>query len=72
MRAEAQVKFNQIVQNVILKYRTKKEWEERRKLRLNMEQNFKQSILQIIDDKGKNGEITEDEASILKEINLKS
>lgn len=72
MRAEAQVKFNQIVQNVILKYRTKKEWEERRKLRLNMEQNFKQSILQIIDDKVKNGEITEDEASILKEINLKS
>jgi len=72
LRAEAQVKFNQIVQNVILKYRTKKEWEERRKLRLNMEQNFKQSILQIIDDKVKNGEITEDEASILKEINLKS
>ena len=72
LRAEAQVKFNQFVQNVILKYRTKKEWEERRKLRLNMEQNFKQSILQIIDDKVKNGEITEDEASILKEINLKS
>ncbi|MGG0168291.1 hypothetical protein [Bacillus tropicus] len=72
MRTEAQEKFNQFVQNIVLKYRTKKEWEERRKLRVKMEQNFKQSILQIIDEKVKSGEITEDEASILREINKKS
>ncbi|MFF2876183.1 type II toxin-antitoxin system HicB family antitoxin [Gottfriedia sp. NPDC057991] len=69
LRTEAQEKFNQFVQNVILKYRTKKEWGERRKLRLKMEQNFKQSILQIIDEKVKSGEITEFEASILRERN---
>ncbi|WP_084006816.1 type II toxin-antitoxin system HicB family antitoxin [Gottfriedia luciferensis] len=72
LRNEAQEKFNQFIQNVILKYRTKKEWEERRKLRVKMEQNFKQSILQIIDEKVKSGEITEDEALILREINKKS
>jgi len=69
LRSEAQEKFNQFVKNVILKHRTKDEWLERKKERFESKENFNKSVLQIIDEKVKSGEITEEDATLmLKEI----
>lgn len=59
LRSEAQEKFNQFVENVILKYRTSDEWLERQKKRKEWNSNQDDPILEIIYDKLKTGELTD-------------
>lgn len=66
LRSEAQEKFNHFVENVILKRRTSIEWLEREKDRLESKGNFNKALIDLIDEKVKIGEISENEAALMK------
>lgn len=68
LRSEAQEQFNQFVENVILKHRTSKEWSDRKKERIESKKNFNESLFQVIDEKVNIGEITEEEAILMKTV----
>jgi predicted RNase H-like HicB family nuclease len=68
LRTEAQEKFNQFVEKVILKRRTSNEWLEREKNRLDYIRDSNNVVLfEFIDEKVKIGEMTESEAALIKQ-----
>jgi len=65
-RSEAQEKFNQFVEKVVIKHRTSDEWLKREKERLRFEKNNNKMRLKAIDEIVKMGLISAMEAAILK------
>jgi predicted RNase H-like HicB family nuclease len=67
-RSEAEEKFNQFVENIILKKRTTEEWEDRKEYRIQSQESFYyEYVFPILDEKVKNGELTEEEVALMKE-----
>ena len=65
-RSEAQEKFNQFVEKVVIKHRTSNEWLERKKDRLKFEKKNNKIMFKSINDLVKIGHISAMEAAILK------
>ncbi|OXS76499.1 HicB family protein [Lysinibacillus sp. KCTC 33748] len=65
-RSEAQEKFNQFVEKVVIKHRTSIEWLEREKERLKFEKDNKKIMFKSINELVKKGQISAMQAAILK------